>query len=107
MFELLDKGTLRRWDRAARTVDGLDPGDLKRLRQKARALGRRVDKVLHVAEERLALPIPGEAGVRRPMHSDWAWRPELWRGPVKPAGLAMVESKSPVGREAKIFHDCA
>lgn len=107
LFELLDKGTLRRWDRAARTVDGLDPGDLKRLRQKARALGRRVDKVLHVAEERLALPIPGEAGVRRPMHSDWAWRPELWRGPVKPAGLAMVESKSPVGREAKIFHDCA
>ncbi|MEM9427224.1 MAG: DUF6478 family protein [Pseudomonadota bacterium] len=107
MFELLDKGTLRRWDRAARNVDGLDPGDLKRLRQKARALGRRVDKVLHVAEERLALPIPGEAGVRRPMHSDWAWRPELWRGPVKPAGLAMVESKSPVGREAKIFHDCA
>jgi hypothetical protein len=41
------------------------------------------------------------------MHSDWAWRPELWRGPVKPAGFAMVETKTPIGREAKVFHDCA
>ena len=106
LFELLDKGTLRRWDRAARTADTLDAGALKRLRQKARLLGRRVDKVLYVAEERLALPLAGEAGVRRPMHSDWAWRPEVWRGPIKPAGLALVESKTPIGREAKVFHDC-
>lgn len=106
MFGLLDKGTLRRWDRAARTAETLDPGELKRLRQQARLLGRRIDKVLHVAEERLALPLIGEAGVRRPMHSDWAWRPELWRGPVKPNGAAMVVSKTPIGREAKIFHDC-
>lgn len=106
LFGLLDKGTLRRWDRAARTAGTLDLGALKQLRQRARSLGRRVDKVLHVAEERLALPLEGEAGVRRPMHSDWAWRPELWRGPVKPVGLAMVESKTRLGREAKLFHDC-
>ncbi|MEO1537245.1 MAG: DUF6478 family protein [Pseudomonadota bacterium] len=106
MFGLLDKGTLRRWDRAARTVDTLEPGELKKLRQQARALGRRVDKVLHVAEERMALPIAGEVGVRRPMHSDWAWRPELWRGPIKPAGLALVATKTPIGREAKVYHDC-
>ncbi len=106
MFGLLDKGTLRRWDRAARAAETLDAGELKQLRQRARSLGRRVDKVLHVAEERLALPLQGEAGVRRPMHSDWAWRPELWRGPVKPMGYAMVETKTPIGREAKVFHDC-
>lgn len=107
MFELLDKGTLRRWDRAARAAETLDPGELKRVRQKARALSLRIDKVLHVAEERLALPLPGEAGVRRPMHSDWAWRPELWRGPIKPVGFAMVETKTAIGREAKVFHDCS
>ena len=107
MFGLLDKGTLRRWDRAARTAETLEPSELKQLRQTARSLGRRLDKVLHVAEERLALPLPGEAGVRRPMHSDWAWRPERWCGPVKPNGFAMVENKTPIGREAKVFHDCA
>lgn len=106
MFGLLDKGTLRRWDRAVRAAETLDPGALKQLRQRARSLGRRIDKVLHVAEERLALPMVGEAGVRRPMHSDWAWRPEIWRGPVKPTGLAMVESKTAIGRETKVFHDC-
>lgn len=77
------------------------------LRQRARALGRRIDQVLHVAEGRLALPLAGQAAIRRPMHSDWAWRPELWAGPVKPAGLATVASKTPLGREAKVFHDCA
>ena len=62
--------------------------------------------MLHVAEGRLALPLANHAAIRRPMHSDWAWRPELWSGPVKGAGAASVESKTPVGGEAKIFHDC-
>lgn len=104
---LLEKGTLRRWDRAARAASEMDPAELKALRTRARALGRRVDRVLHVAEGRLALPLAGQAAIRRPMHSDWAWRPELWSGPVRGAGLASVETKTPVGREAKIFHDCA
>jgi hypothetical protein len=106
VFGLLDKGTLRRWDRAARAVTTLEAKRLKSLRQRARSLSRRVDKVLHVAEGRLALPLAGQAAIRRPMHSDWAWRPELWHGPIKPSGFAMVENKTAVGREAKVFHDC-
>ncbi len=90
-----------------RAVDTLDAGQLKTLRQRARSLSRRVDQVLHVAEGRLALPLQREAGVRRPMHSDWAWRPELWSGPVKPTGLAAVANKTAIGREAKVFHDCS
>jgi hypothetical protein len=89
-----------------RSVETLDAVQLKALRQRARSLGRRVDQVLHVAEGRLALPLAGQAAIRRPMHSDWAWRPELWSGPVRPMGLAMVENKTPVGSEAKLFHDC-
>ena len=72
---LIEKRTLRRWERAARRVDHVDPAEVKVLRTRARALSRRVDKVLHVAEGRLALPLAGQAAIRRPMHSDWAWRP--------------------------------
>ncbi|NNE79621.1 MAG: hypothetical protein HKN18_05035 [Silicimonas sp.] len=104
---LLDKRTLRRWERAAARVDSVDASELKALRTRARALSRRVDRVLHVAEGRLALPLAGQAAIRRPMHSDWAWRPELWSGPVKPCGLASVANKTSIGREAKLFHDCA
>lgn len=107
LFGILEKGTLRRWDRAARAADTLDPARLKALRQRARSLSRQVDKVIHTAEGRLALPIVGQAAIRRPMHSDWAWRPELWCGPIKPEGFASVENKTQVGSEAKVFHDCS
>ncbi|MDA8584783.1 DUF6478 family protein [Rhodobacteraceae bacterium] len=103
---LIEKRTLRRWRNAAERVENLEPTDLKALRNRAKALSRQVDRVLHVAEGRLALPIVRQAAIRRPMHSDWAWRPELWRGPVKPNGFASIETKTPVGREAKVFHDC-
>lgn len=106
LFGLLDKRTLRRWDAATRLADTLDVAALKSLRQRARSLSRRVDKVLHIADGRLALPLQGAAGVRRPMHSDWAWRPELWSGPVKPFGFAAVKDKTGIGGEAKVFHDC-
>jgi len=104
---LLEKRTLRRWEKAAQCIDAVDTSELKVLRNRARALSRRVDRVLHVSEGRLALPLAGQAAIRRPMHSDWAWRPELWCGPVKPGGLASVETKTSIGKEAKVFHDCA
>jgi hypothetical protein len=44
--------------------------------------------------------------VRRPLGSDWAWRPEAFHGPISPAGAAAVASKTPIGAEARIFHDC-
>lgn len=103
---LIEKRTLRRWRSAARRADGMGTSDLKTLRHQARALGRHVDRVLHVSEGRLALPLPGHAAIRRPMHSDWAWRPELWSGPVKPVGYASIENKTAIGHEAKVFHDC-
>jgi hypothetical protein len=87
-------------------VETMDAANLKTVRTRARALNRRLERVLHVADGRLALPLAGQAAIRRPMHSDWAWRPELWSGPIKPVGLASVENKTPVGREAKVFHDC-
>ncbi|MCV6595004.1 MAG: DUF6478 family protein [Silicimonas sp.] len=104
---LIEKRTLTRWRKAAAGAETLDPTALKALRARARALSRHVDEVLHVTEGRLALPAAGQAAIRRPMHSDWAWRPELWAGPVKGAGHAMAETKIAIGQEARLFHDCA
>lgn len=104
LFGLLEKGALRRWDRAARAADTLDPIRLKSLHNHARKLSRRVDAVLHKTEARLSTR---SAAIRRPMHSDWAWRPQLWSGPVKPAGIASTESRTKFGNESNIFHDCA
>ena len=84
----------------------MDPVDLVALRARARALSKRVGTALQVAEGRLQLPLVGKAAIPRPMHSDWAWRPELWSNPTSPPGLAAVESKTPFGREARVFHDC-
>ena len=102
----LERRTLKRWSKAAAAAESLDPIRLKKLRGRAQALNKQVDKVLQTAEGRLALPLIGQAAIRRLMQSDWAWRPELWTGPVKPSGLASVASKTPFGREAKVFHDC-
>ena len=103
---LLERGHLRRWTRVMHAVQDMEPSRLKAVRTRARSLNRRLERVLHVADGRLALPFAESAAIRRPMHADWAWRPELWSGPIKPAGMASVANKSRVGREAKIFHDC-
>lgn len=104
LFGLLEKGALRRWDRAARATDTLDPIRLKSLHNHARKLSGRVDEVLHKTEVRLS---SGHAAIRRPMHSDWAWRPKLWSGPIKPNGIASIESRTRFGNESSVFHDCA
>ena len=103
---LLEKRALRRWTRVMHAVDDMDPARLKTVRTRAKALNRRLERVLHVADGRLALPFAEHAAIRRPMHSDWAWRPDLWNGPVKPAGMASIADKTQIGHEAKIFHDC-
>lgn len=103
---LLEKGALRRWTRVMHAVEDMDAVSLKTVRNRAKSLNRRLERVLHVADGRLALPFAENAAIRRPMHSDWAWRPELWSGPVKPAGKASVSNKTRIGHETKIFHDC-
>ena len=102
----LDRRALRRWSRAVDEAQTLDPESLLLLRSRARALSKRVGKALQVAEGRLQLPLAGHAAIARPMHSDWAWRPEVWGNPVAPSGLAAVVTKTAFGKEARVFHDC-
>jgi hypothetical protein len=95
-----------RWANAAREADRTDLSELRLQRQRARQLRRHLDDLIHVAESRLALPMIGSTAFRRPHGSDWGWRPELWRGPLPTPGLASVQSKSMLGSEVTLFHDC-
>jgi len=84
-----------------------DLAALKALRPPLRQMRREIDRVLHEAEGRLALPVAGADAMRKPLHCDWAWRPEIWRGPVSPPGLAAAETRAGFGSQATVFHDCA
>ncbi|MDX1819887.1 MAG: DUF6478 family protein [Paracoccaceae bacterium] len=95
-----------RWANAAREAERTDLSELRLQRQRARQLRRHLDDLIHVAESRLALPMIGSTAFRRPHGSDWGWRPELWRGPLPTPGLASVQSKSMLGSEVTLFHDC-
>jgi len=81
-------------------------GDLRQLRLRAVQLRQALDRVLHVADSRLTLPLIGSNAFQKPLHSDWAWRPELWRGPIYPAGYAAAPTKTSFGDEVTLFHDC-
>jgi hypothetical protein len=103
---LVLRRTLSRWSRAARAARDLDLHDLRQLRTDARQIRRELNRVLHVADARLTLPVIGADTVPRPLGTDWAWRPEVWRGPVFPVGISAAESRAALGHEATLFHDC-
>lgn len=103
---IVERKMLDRWARLADGAAAVDAETLKRIRARARAMQQRVDRLLHVAEERLALPMVGSAGIKTPLHTDWAWRPELWSGPVRPRGAVAVSSRTRLGTECTLFHDC-
>ncbi len=103
---MMQRRMLRRWTQAADVAEDLDSTALRVLRSRARALKRQIDRVLHVAEGRLALPAVGSNAIRRPASADWAWRPELWRGPLAVPGMATVENKTALGEGTTVFHDC-
>lgn len=89
-------------DRAAR----LDAARLRRAMGRARQLRRHLDRVIREGEHRLALPLIGADTLRRPIGCDWAWRPDLWRGPVARPGLASVPDKAPLAEGVTLNHDC-
>jgi hypothetical protein len=103
---LLHKRVLRRWDEAGETATTADFDALRGLRNRARALRRNLDRVIHQADHRLALPVIGSNIIRKPLGTDWAWRPELWKGPIPVPGFATVPGKAQIYDGATIFHDC-
>lgn len=83
-----------------------DLDTLRIMRGRARALRRRLDQVIHEADHRLALPVIGSNAMKKPMGTDWVWRPMLWKGPLPVPGMASVPGKAQICEGATIFHDC-
>ncbi len=106
LHKLADRRALARWTRRADQAPALDLATLKAYRGSARRLRTQLDRFLFVADERLALPMVGSTAFHKPLHSDWAWRPELWRGRVHPVGMAAAENRATLGNEVTLFHDC-
>lgn len=84
----------------------MPPDDLRRHAQEARALRRELDRLIHTAETRLARPLPGNQRIERPADADWTWRPEVWCGPLSVPGLSAMQSRTKLGQELALFHDC-
>jgi hypothetical protein len=107
---LLDRFRLQRslrfWGKAVETAEKVDLSALRLLRARARHVRRLVDKVLFIADSRLTLPVIGGNAIQKPLHTDWAYRPEIWRGPITPSGQSAVASKTRLGEELTLFHDC-
>lgn len=104
--KLVQKRSLQRWNQAADLAATTDLDALRSLRGQARALRRNLDRVIHQAEFRLALPVIGSNAIRKQMGTDWAWRPDLWKGTIPVPGMSSVAGKAPVCDGATIFHDC-
>lgn len=107
---LLEKVLLRRarafWSRAAISAATTDLSLLRAQRNEARVQRQKMDELIHQADTRLALPRIGSTSFPKPAGTDWSWRPQLWRGSLPFKGLSAVESKTMLGDEVTVFHDC-
>jgi len=104
---VIQQSALRRFRRWAETARYADLRELRRNRAAARRMKFHLDELIHVADDRLALPVVGNQAVPVPYDADWSWRPEAWCGPLPVQGISSVENKSMLGREVTLFHDCA
>lgn len=104
--KFLHRRVMRRWARAARHAKGATISAVRSQRQQARQLRSQLDRLIHIADDRLALPMTGSNAFSVPHDADWAWRPELWRGQLANPGMSSVQTKATLGNEVKLFHDC-
>jgi hypothetical protein len=103
---LRHKRMLGRWIRMADAAPTMDTDSLRNARIRARAIRRETDRVILEADSRLALPMVGSNSMRKPLGTDWSWRPDLWRGPIAPPGIASVPARATICEGTTVFHDC-
>jgi len=106
LMKLLGKRVRAYWAQAARAAPTADLATLRRQRGEARILRQKLDELTYVADSRLALPRLGSTSFPRPVGTDWSWRPQLWRGALPVGGMASVPTRTPLGEEVTVFHDC-
>ncbi|SES28474.1 hypothetical protein SAMN04490244_10963 [Tranquillimonas rosea] len=105
LAQRLERHSLRRWQRRAAEAEKADLVHLRALRNRASALRKQLNRVIHVADGRLALPRVGADAIEAPIGADWVCRPAMWRGAIPVPGRTAVEAKTPLGGQVTIFHD--
>jgi hypothetical protein len=110
LARLIDRWRLRKvqdyWTRSADAAPEMRPLALHSLRGQARAMRRQIDRVIHVADQRLLAPVIGAALPRLPLGTDWSWRADAWRGPLSQAGLVATSDRSRISDDVSLYHDC-
>lgn len=106
LARLRHQSALRAWSVVADAAYGVDLPLLRQQRQRARQLKGVLDRLVHIADGRLARPRIGADVIERPSGTQWAWRPEIWRGPITPQGVAAPADKTPIGSQMRVYHDC-
>lgn len=108
--QLLDQWHLRkvqnRWAGAADEAAEMEPFALRTLRVEARAMRRQIDRLIHQADHRLGMPALGSGLPRLPLGTDWAWRPDLWRGPIPVPGAVAEIARTAISDDLAVYHDC-
>ncbi len=80
---------------------------LRRVRNMALQVRRQVDKVLMVADERLAERNADAPAATLPPGYDWCWRPTLWRKRMESSGVVAAANPTVVADGTTLFHDCS
>jgi hypothetical protein len=110
LARIIDRWRLRKvqdyWTRKAEAAPTLRPLALHALRGQARAMRRQIDRVIHVADHRLASPAIGAGLPRLPLGTDWSWRADAWRGSLPQPGLIAATDRSRISDDVSLYHDC-
>ncbi|MEM6578770.1 MAG: DUF6478 family protein [Pseudomonadota bacterium] len=103
---LAQRRGLQRWRHATRYASDMDLAALRTERAEARRLRHHLNEFICKADDRLARPMIGSKAFSKPHGTDWAWRPELWRDRLRVPGHSSVQSRTRLGEELTLFHDC-
>lgn len=94
---------LRHWRRRLARLETLDPSEMAVLERRARQLQRLTGQVMAKALAK-ALPATLDAN-SGPDHHNWAFRPDLWLGPIFPASFVQPPSPTRLCAGATLYHD--
>lgn len=110
LARLVERWRLRKvqefWARTAEAAPTKRPLALHGLRAQARAMRRQIDRVIHVADAKLAVPAVGAGLPPLPLGTDWSWRADAWRGPLAKPGLIAASDRHRISDDLSLYHDC-
>lgn len=106
----LDQWHLRkvheRWEAARKAASGLAPVELRGLRDEAKSLRRRIDRVIHATDQRLAQSLLSPGLPNMSLGTDWSWRPDAWSARLALPGIIARDKRLRISDDLKLYHDC-